>query len=248
MVSATRGLCWALLALGVLGSSVEMGGCIDASKRVAAAPPDSASTPSTAACAKGIRPADDGALEDAEDNDTQVTKVGGRDGYWFTSADPNGSTILPTPFKMSDDGAGGSKHAVHISGQTSSVNGAWGVLIGANMVGVGAYDASPYVGVAFKAKVGARATKKVRFKVGDVNTHPDGGVCKTCWNHFGKDLDLTSEWQEYQIPFAEMTQEAGWGDKVPAITPSKIISINWSIGPGQAYDLWLDDIVFFVCQ
>ncbi len=245
MTNGSSGLSFPVVAQVTVGLALLYGGCIDASKRVAAPPPEQAPAPN--ACAKGIRPAPDGALDDAEDNDTELTKVGGRDGYWFTSADPNGSTILPTPFKMSDGGAGDSKRAVHVSGQTSATNGAWGVLLGANMVQAGAYDASPYVGIAFKAKVGAHSSNKVRFKVGDVNTHPDGGVCKSCWNHFGKDLTLSSDWQEYRVSFAEMTQEAGWGDKVPAVTPGKLLSINWSIGPGQTYDLWLDDIVFFEC-
>jgi hypothetical protein len=231
----------ALLSLAVLGAA-----CIDASKRGPAAPTESA--PVVSACSKGTRPAADGALDDAEDNDTQVTKVGGRDGYWFTSADPNGSKIEPSPFKMSDGGAASSKRAIHINGQTSAAKDAWGVLIGANMVGAGAYDASPYAGISFKAKIGPNSTQKVRFKVGDVNTHPDGGVCKSCWNHFGKNLTLSSDWQEYQISFAEMRQEAGWGDQVKAVTPGKLISINWSIGPGQTYDLWLDDIAFYECQ
>jgi endoglucanase len=246
MKSGALGLSRYVVVAPAFAAWLLLGGCIDASKREAKPPSGPVATP--VACANGTRPAADGALDDAEDNDTQLTKVGGRDGYWFASGDPNGSTILPSPFKMSDGGAGGSQHAVHIDGRTSDTNGSWGVLLGANMVGVGAYDASPYAGISFKAKVGPGSSKKVRFKVGDVNTHPDGGVCKNCWNHFGKDLGLTSDWQEYQISFAEMTQEAGWGDAVPAITPGKILSINWSIGPGQTYDLWLDDIAFFECK
>ena len=226
--------------------TVTAAGCIDASKRLADAPGDS---PPSKACPNGTRPAADGAVDDAEDGDGELTKLGGRDGYWFTSADTNGSTLEPSPFKMTDDGgAGGSKRAVRIHGQTSGTSGAWGVLIGANMVGTGAYDASPYAGVSFKAKVAAQSAKKVRFKVGDVNTHPDGGVCKSCWNHFGKDLSLSTEWQEYKISFADMAQEGGWGDTVKAFTPGKILSINWSIGPGQNYDLWLDDLAFFECM
>jgi hypothetical protein len=45
-----------------------------------------------------------------------------------------------------------------------------------------------------------------------------------------------------------MKQEAGWGDRSPSITPSKLVSINWSIGPGQAFDIWVDDLQFFVCS
>jgi hypothetical protein len=239
-VAAVSG--WALPVLGMILLSA---GCIDASKRLTA---PGGGGQRTKACENGIRPSADGAFDDAEDGNTEVTKVGGRDGYWFTSVDPKGSSLEPTPFAVSDGGTGGSKHALRIHGETSSASGAWGVLLGATMVGGGAYDASVYAGVSFKAKVGPKSTRKVRFKVGDVNTHPDGGACKNCWNHFGKDLTLSTDWQVYEVAFRDMTQEPGWGDQVPAVTPGKLLSVNWSIGSGQPYDLWVDDIQFFECR
>ena len=57
---------------------------------------------------------------------------------------------------------------------------------------------------------------------------------------------------EHYLPdmkaFVDMKQEAGWGEPFPAITPSKVIAINWSYGPGRTFDLWLDDVQFFECQ
>ncbi len=199
-------------------------------------------------CAAGTHPSDDGLIDDFEDGNTQLAKAGDRSGYWFASHDPNGSTIDPTPLSMSGGGAGGSQKALHVFGQTSNATGAWGVLVGANFVGEGVYDASKYAGISFKAKAGKEATKTVRFKVADVNTHPDGGVCKNCWNHFGKDVTLTTDWQEYRIPFADMKQEAGWGEPYPMITTSKVIAVNWSVGPNRAFDLWIDDVQFFECN
>ncbi|MDP9002972.1 MAG: hypothetical protein M3O46_23010, partial [Myxococcota bacterium] len=158
-----------------------------------------------------------------------------------------GSTIGPNPLKMADGGSDGSAKAFRVTGQTVSENGAWGSLVGVNFMAQGPYDASKYGGIAFKAKADKNSTKKMRFKVGDVNTHPDGAVCKECWNHFGKDISLTTEWQEYKVTFAEMKQEAGWGDRYPAIMPSRLISINWSVGLSQAFDIWIDDLQFFEC-
>lgn len=218
-------------------------GCIDASK-VAVCP---AGPGAPKPCASGMRPADDGLIDDFEDGDTQVAKVADRSGYWFASHDPSGSTIDPSPLAISQPGAGSEK-GLHVFGQTSSASDAWGSLVGANFVEQGVYDASKYAGISFKAKVGASSTKNVRFNVGDVNTHPDGGVCKTCWNHFGKDLQLTTDWQEYKISFAELHQQAGWGDQFATITPSKLIAIYWAIGPGKAFDLWVDDIRFVECS
>lgn len=224
-------------------------GCIDASKRLesSAGSPQESAAALAKACPKGTRPAADGLIDDFEDNDNKLNKLGGRDGDWFTAKDPNGSTIEPSPFKMTEGGYGGSKYAAHVFGQTSSDNGAWGAQLGATFVGAGAYDASVYGGISFKAKVGEHSGKKVRFKVADVNTHPDGGVCKSCWNHFGKDLSLTTEWTEYKLPFSEMTQEKGWGEVQKALVVGKLIALNWSIGPNQLYDLWIDDLAFFEC-
>ena len=227
-------------------------GCIDASQRMATcpvAPGDVAvGTPPIKTCTAGTVVAQDGVIDDFEDGDNQMSKVAGREGYWFTSHDDKGSTIGPNPFKTTDGGAAGSGKALEITGQTSSENGAWGALFGANFAAQGLYDASGYAGISFKAKVGGKSTKKVRFKVGDVDTHPDGGVCKDCWNHFGKDLVLTTDWQQYSVSFSEMKQEAGWGERFPAVVPSKLISVNWSVGPGVSFDIWVDDLQFFDCK
>jgi hypothetical protein len=220
--------------------------CIDMSRQATCPLPPGEVAPQH--CAASTKPSDDGLIDDFEDGDNQLAKAGDRNGYWFLSKDPNGSTIDPSPLAMSNSGAGGSQKALHAYGQTASDSGAWGVIVGTNFLGEGVYDASKYAGISFKAKVGKDSTKVVRFKVADVNTHPDGGVCKTCWNHFGKDVELSNEWQEYKVQFADMKQEAGWGEQFPALTTSKVIALNWSYGPGRAFDLWLDDIQFFECQ
>ena len=61
----------------------------------------------------------------------------------------------------------------------------------------GQYDASKYAGIPFWAKKGPDSTGKVRLKVPDVNTDPDGGVCTECFNDFGADIVLTNDWKLY---------------------------------------------------
>jgi Carbohydrate binding domain (family 11) len=228
------------------GAAAASQGCIDETKTATCPAPPGTRAPRS--CAAGTRVPDDGAIDDFEDGDNQLAKVADRGGYWFTSHDPNGSTIEPSPFKMSEGGFGNSQRALHVSGQTASSDGAWGSLWGAQFVGQGVYDGSKYDGISFRAKLGPNGTPKVRFKVADINTHPDGGVCKSCWNHFGKNLQLTQDWQEYKVSFAEMTQEPGWGDRYAMITPSKLIAINWSVDPGRTFDVWIDDVQFYECQ
>ena len=77
------------------------------------------------------------------------------------------------------------------------------------------YDASRYRGVAFAARSEAGATPHLRFRVPDGNTDPDGKVCTECYNDFGIAVELREEWTRYEVPFAELRQESGWGTPRP---------------------------------
>jgi len=204
-------------------------------------------------CRAGTRPADDGLIDDFEDGNNQVNVAGGRDGYWWSAHDPKGSTLAPDPFAPSEGGADGSAMAIRATGETAvgDPTDAWGAEFGINFVSQkgGLYDASKYVGISFKARVDDKSTRMVRFKIGDVNTHPDAQMCKTCWNHFGKDMTFTPKWKEYTVLFADARQEPGWGDpRPPSITPNKLTSLDWTVKAGQTYDLWIDDVTFLDCK
>jgi endoglucanase len=203
------------------------------------------------ACPKGLQPAEDGLIDDFEDGNSQIVVMAGRDGYWWKAHDPQGSTIGPESNDGEDGGPSGSTKARHVTGSTSSAQGAWGVNFGANFMAAkgSTFDGSKYVGISFKAMATPQSGKKVRFKVGDVNTHQDPGVCTACWNHFGKDLTLTQDWQEHTVLFSELRQAPGWGKpRPPAISVDKLYNLDWSIGPGEKFDLWVDDIQFIECK
>jgi endoglucanase len=224
------------------------GACIGVSAKPAAGV--GPGSPSAVKRCRQVRPADDGAVDDLEDGNTQVTLSSGRDGYWWSAADPNGSKI---DMQTAEPGAGGSELAMHIVGKTvpgKPEEGSWGVQLGVNFLNEGKfYDASKYAGLAFKAKAAPDSARQLRFKIADINTHKDGGICTACWNHFGKDIMLTPEWREYRVTFSAAEQEPGWGDPRPtAITPSKLMGLNWQIGPGQTYDIWVDDVTFLDCE
>jgi hypothetical protein len=236
----------ALLAAAVL-SSLLGGACIGVSARPAATA--AAGSPAAIKRCRAVRPADDGSIDDLEDGNNQITKSAGRDGYWWSAADPKGSKI---DMQTTEPGAG-SEMAMRMTGMTvpgKPEEDFWGVQLGINFVTDGLfYDASKYAGISFKAKAGADSAHQIRFKIGDINTHKDAGICKACWNHFGKDITLTNEWKDYTVTFSGATQEPGWGDPRPqAITPSKLIALNWQVGPGQKYDIWIDDVTFLDCQ
>lgn len=196
----------------------------------------------------------DGVIDDCEDNDHQAALKKGRSGYWYTFVDKAGSTVTPTAgeqggtFAMSPGGANGSQYAGRMQGKVGNGEIVFAGM-GVNFVNPkGPYDASAYKGISFWAKRGA-GTGKVRLKVPDSNTDPDGKVCTECFNDFGADLDLTENWAKYVVPFSSMKQLPGWGAPHPsAITPSKLYGIQFQVNqPGVNYEIWVDDLQFTGC-
>lgn len=190
-------------------------------------------------------------IENAEDQDDQIMLREGRGGYLYTYHDTAGSKIQPgeNNFKMEAGGAPGSKYAIHVRGKTGSG--------GEIYAGVGfdfkstpeTYDASMYKGVAFNARIKAGTESHFRFKVGDVNTDVKGKICKECDNDFGTPFKPTDEWTRYEVLFADLKQEAGWGQpRPPAVEPAKVMGVKWQIvTPNAAFDLWIDDVSFVGC-
>ena len=209
-------------------------------------PPGPASVPDKAC-------GEDFVIDDCEDNDNQVSHKGGRNGYWYTYADKQGTTISPpahTKFLMSAGGAESSKHGAHMLGKVSANGDPLFAGMGFSFTDPkGPYDASKYTGISFWAKVGPGSTKTVRLKVPDVNTDPDGKVCKECFNDFGADLTLTDQWKKYTIPFAAMKQMKDWGDPNPAnVNKAKLYGLQFQVNDtGASYDLWVDDLEFTGC-
>jgi hypothetical protein len=206
-------------------------------------------------CPGGLVPAADGNVDDFEDGNNQTNVEGGRDGYWYTAKDNNGSTyeIPAEGFATSEGGADGSTTAIHIKGTTASGGDqAWGIELGMNFLNSQGemYDASKYEAFSFKAKLGSKeADKKVRVSLADVNTHPNGAVCSACYNHFNSTIELTPEWKEYTLAFKDLKQRPGWGQPRPAnVTPSQLVNINYQIGGGKPFDVWIDDLKLLACK
>jgi len=200
-------------------------------------------------------PPSEGLIADGENNSNQIPTIKGRGGHWYTFVDDNGSTITPTAgsqggtFDMSEGGVNGSKYAAHMSG---TVGNAETVFAGMALNFVdpkGTYDGTAYKGISFWAKKSGNSTRRVRFKVPDINTNPDGKVCKECYNDFGADLVLSDEWSLFVLPYASLRQVKGWGSPHTArIDSSRIYAIQFEVNDtGQPYDIWVDDIQFTGC-
>jgi hypothetical protein len=251
-----------LFAVTALGLTVCACACPCAEKAPAtAAQAEAAPTPlgvgpaavALKTCSAPLVPAQNGLIDDAEDDDARVTLIEGRDGYWWTAHDDLGSVIEPSgSMRTTEGGAGNSKRAMRVTGKNAqgAPDKAWGTVLGFRLAQSKLYDASKYAGISFMAKAGDKSSSLVRLKVADVNTHPDGKVCKeACYNDFGKDYALTREWQKFEVSFADMKQQEGWGDpRPPAITPSELVQVSFHFStPGADFDVWIDDVKFLDC-
>ena len=219
-------------------------------ERAPAAPPVASTAPSAP------KDCGDGALiDDGEDGNNQTLPNGGRGGYWYTFRDAGTTTVDPPAgkygggaFTMSDGGHGSSWGA-RFHGKIGT-----GAIVfsglGVNFVDPkNQYDASKYKGISFWAKRAENSTGKVRLKVPDANTDPEGAVCTECFNDFGADFTFTTEWKQYVVPFKAMRQLSGWGAPHKLhVSADKLYGLQWQVQvPSANYDIWIDD-VRFICD
>jgi hypothetical protein len=235
-------ICVLSLSAMVLGS-----GC---RKRVVPTSDETKNSPEGKAC-----PASEGVISDGENNSNQINTIKGRGGYWYTFVDTNGSSITPTAgsqggtFAMTAGGANGSKYAARMTGQVGTADTVYAGMAMNFVDPKGTYDGTAYKGISFWAKKGPGSTAKVRLKVPDINTDPDGKICKECFNDFGMDLVLGDNWTQYVVPYSAMTQMKGWGSpRTPAIDSSQMYAVQFQVNEkGAPFDIWVDDIQFTGC-
>lgn len=194
-------------------------------------------------------------IDDGEDDDHRVLLHADRGGYMFTFVDNSGSTVSPPPGSQAGayyelSGANGSMYGGRFHGDMGSggtVYAGYGMNLSEPRM---PYDASKYTGITLFARRAPDSSAKVRLKLLDAQTDPAGGICTECFNAFGKDLELETEWKQQVVMFDEMTQEDGWGSPRPsALDTSALFAIQFQVSsPGAHYDMWVDDISFFGCQ
>jgi len=196
-------------------------------------------------------------IGDGDDNNNQTVVIGGRGGYWYTFSDMDGTEIWPTAgakggtFEMTPGGAENSPYAARFKGKVAVAETPVQGGMGMNFLDPkGGYDASQYGGISFWAKAGVGSVTQVRMKVPDANTDPDGGVCSECFNDFGLDLKLTTEWQHYIVPWGSLAQLPGWGmPKKFKVDSSRIFGIQFQVdAQGKEFDIWIDQIRFTGCS
>jgi hypothetical protein len=196
-------------------------------------------------------------LDDLEDKDNGVSKIGGRTGYWYTYLDAYGSTITPKPDSTgaapllpgSTDCHGGTS-CIMVSGTTAAAD---EVAMTYPYAGVGfdfsnakkpcLYDGSAYSGI----KLWARGDVEITIKVNIATTADSkgGGSCVTgCSNGHGKKVVLAPTWAEIDLPFATIMQDPTWGTQVP-FDKANLLSVQVQVPAGGAFSVALDDLTFY---
>lgn len=186
-------------------------------------------------------------------------------GYWYTYHDDSASgTIAPdtqrnaahqvAPTALATARAD-STLAVHVT--ANNLFTVWGSGVGFDLNNKNVYDLSGYTGIVFWARAEAAVTMRLKVLTAEIvlNTEP-GGECvqpasptpaQQCGNAYGYRVNLTTAWQEFRIPFASLTQESGWGQVPPAgFNPESALSVQLQAAKNVAWDVWLDDIRFYV--
>lgn len=236
-----------LLLLACAGSSPPAASQESAAGSAAAAPAPPPTTPNAINAGAILKVP---LIDDLEDGNHQTAPEERRGGYWYTYADET-STVEPSgTFVPTAGGAEGSAFAARMHGQIGKKQYPYAGL-GFNLTDPkDPYDLSSCEGFSFRAKKGSpEAISSVRMKVGDVNTVPEGGVCKSCYNDFGVDFTLTPEWVLHEVKFADMRQEPYWGEPRPKLEVGRIYQVQFMVkDPSAPYDVWIDDVRLIGCK
>jgi hypothetical protein len=171
-------------------------------------------------------------LDDLSDGDARFAAEG-IVGEWFTYSD--GTTPITPPDHTGLNVVAGESH---ISGQGFSD---WGA-------GLSAYFRSADLSRFARLLLRARGNGSIVVELATPATSPanEGGTCvgSGCFGHFAAALQLTPEYQEFDLAFASMTQPS-WAQPA-TLSLAQVISINLVAKATPAapidIDLWIDRV------
>ncbi len=200
-------------------------------------------------------------LDDFDDGDARFQQ-NGLAGWWYTYRDetagtqtPTGDFIEPVPGGLGDSGS-----ALHVQGEGFS---SWGSGFGAYLVfpedrNACLFDASEYSGISFWARgfvepddsapTGDAGLFRVQLIEKDITPVEEGGNCSVqdaCWDSHRVRLAPSECWQKYSISFDEFAPD-GWGFSGGELDTDELWLLGFEVSNGQTYDLWIDQIEFFV--
>ncbi|MGK3960158.1 hypothetical protein WMF38_44805 [Sorangium sp. So ce118] len=193
-------------------------------------------------------------IDDMEDGDLEIPPGDGaapRAGGWFKDNDlsadatqePANEADLMTTL---DPPRGDSRVAVHTSADDRFT--VWGAGVAVFLNSGEYYDASGYRGITFWARAEERSATRLKVMFVDRQTRHTGGICDAeeagCGDHFHKHVVLANDWKRFKIPVECLGQE-GFGARYDAPALDQLWGFYFSVGPGQAFDIWVDDVAFY---
>lgn len=187
-------------------------------------------------------------IDDFEDGDFFPNADPGFKGNWYAYGDGSGLTTLNISIIPGQRAA--SKKALESTGQDFT---SWGSGVGVDLNnptntqgGKLPWDASAYTGITFWAHAGANLTVTVAMP--DIDTEPAGGRCDVanggCDHHYVKSIQIDNHWRRYVVLFSELVAEPGTVPPPAGFAPDALIGVQFRMGGGQTYDLWIDDLAF----
>jgi hypothetical protein len=224
-----------------------VGGCdarVDPIVHVPVAVPGCPLAPDSSPWYYASEPADRLITDFESGNDLE--RVAGRDGYWVIGTD---NTSLYFLAETADECSVRGGHAGHFSGFGFTNWWAnWSAIfrVPTALNRAVPYDGRAYGGISFWAAFGKDNPADFAVPVGlaTMDTAWNGSICTsttTCADHYLFKVQLTKNWQHFDVRFTDMKQ-GGWGD--PQVDMNREKMVGFVIWPRQAFDIWIDDIRF----
>jgi hypothetical protein len=192
-------------------------------------------------------------VDDMEDGSPlQIPAVGGRTGNWVTFTDGSAGTAA-LAFPLGTYPQGGTR-SLRFYGGGFSIFGA-GAELNIHGPATTYYDvkAAGFNGFQFWARAAAPDTA-FRVNFPDSHSDPMGGACSTatgcttscCYDHFGVDMKLSTDWKLYRIRF-EQLYRVNFNGPPATFDPSKVYHVDFRTFFGS-FDVYLDDVAFISCD
>jgi hypothetical protein len=185
----------------------------------------------------------DDVIDDFEDNDMSLARVGTRNGSWVGYATSGTATIFGEPSK---ECVAHGKYSGHLTGNNLNAFASnWNAVLIDPFATAIPFDASAYSGFSFWAATGDGALAPLSLPIGvmTTDTAAGGGICDACGDYYRlrRSIALTRSWTRWVVKFSDLAQSGQGRPQVP-LRANQLVSVM--IWPENTYDVWIDDLRF----